>query len=39
MGKKLAELVMKKLKEKYSIKNEKIILPTELIIRKSVKRR
>ncbi len=39
MGKKLAELVMKKLKEKDSIKNEKIILPTELIIRKSVKRR
>jgi GntR family transcriptional regulator of arabinose operon len=39
MGKKLAELVMKKVKEKYSIKNEKIILPTELIIRKSVKRR
>jgi GntR family transcriptional regulator of arabinose operon len=40
MGKKLAELVMKKLGEKKSsIENEKIILPTELIIRKSVKER
>ncbi len=39
MGKKLGELVMKKVRRKGSKKMERIILPTELIIRKSVKRR
>lgn len=38
MGKKLAELVIKKINEGKGFKNEGIILPTELIIRKSVKR-
>jgi len=39
MGKKLAELAIKKSEEeKGSIENEKIILPTELIIRQSVKK-
>jgi len=39
MGEKLAELVKKKLTEEDSSKIERIILPTELIIRESVKRR
>lgn len=38
MGKKLAELAIKKMNEGLAFKNERIILPVELIIRKSVKK-
>ncbi|MCX7917754.1 MAG: GntR family transcriptional regulator [bacterium] len=37
MGEKLAELSIKKINEGIAFKNERIIIPTELIIRKSVK--
>ncbi|MCM8818538.1 MAG: GntR family transcriptional regulator [Candidatus Omnitrophica bacterium] len=38
MGRKLAELAVKKIYEKTLFKNESVIIPTELIIRKSVKK-